>query len=146
MRAAHASHGIRSFVVACATCCNRFRGTHVAEHAGAHGKHPWRTVLTHAVTRDEHWRAVVCGGTIVGFAVGTRRVQGLFLAPTTLSHGWGREAFGFAIAVQKRCNGALVNLSGGRRDDSQRRRSRGGDPQWQRRVPRRRARRFSRPV
>lgn len=44
--------------------------------------------------------AVVCGGAIMGLALGIRHVQGLFLLPMTLERGWSREAFAFAIAVQ----------------------------------------------
>jgi MFS family permease len=44
--------------------------------------------------------AVVCGGAIMGLALGIRHVQGLFLLPMTLERGWSREAFAFALAVQ----------------------------------------------
>ncbi|OUL99059.1 MFS transporter [Variovorax sp. JS1663] len=44
--------------------------------------------------------AVICGGAIMGLALGIRHVQGLFLLPMTLDRGWSREAFAFAIAVQ----------------------------------------------
>jgi MFS family permease len=44
--------------------------------------------------------AVVCGGAIMGLALGIRHVQGLFLLPMTLERGWSREAFAFAIAAQ----------------------------------------------
>jgi MFS family permease len=44
--------------------------------------------------------AVICGGAIMGLALGARHVQGLFLVPMTLDRGWSREAFGFALAVQ----------------------------------------------
>jgi len=43
---------------------------------------------------------VICGGLIMGAALGVRHVQGLFLLPMTLDRGWSREAFGFAIACQ----------------------------------------------
>ena len=36
----------------------------------------------------------VPGGLIMGAALGIRHVQGLFLAPVSLDHGWSREAFG----------------------------------------------------
>ncbi|MDM0117386.1 MFS transporter [Variovorax sp. J22R133] len=45
-------------------------------------------------------RAVICGGLIMGVALGARHVQGLFLVPMTIDRGWSREAFGLAIAMQ----------------------------------------------
>ncbi|QBE67254.1 MFS transporter [Pseudoduganella lutea] len=44
--------------------------------------------------------AVLCGGVIVGLALGVRHVQGLFMLPMTGTRGWGREAFALAIALQ----------------------------------------------
>ncbi|AIO41119.1 MFS transporter [Burkholderia sp. AU19243] len=46
------------------------------------------------------WLPVLAGGLIMGAALGIRHVQGLFLAPVTLDHGWSREAFGLALALQ----------------------------------------------
>lgn len=46
------------------------------------------------------WWLVIAGGAIMGAALGTRHVQGLFLTPVTLDRGWTREAFGFALALQ----------------------------------------------
>lgn len=43
---------------------------------------------------------ILCGGVIMGMALGTRHVQGLFLLPMTVDRSWSREAFGFAIAMQ----------------------------------------------
>ncbi len=43
---------------------------------------------------------VLCGGIIMGLALGVRHVQGLFLLPMTADRGWGRELFAFAIALQ----------------------------------------------
>ena len=43
---------------------------------------------------------VVCGGAIMGLALGIRHVQGLFLLPVTIDRHWTREAFAFAIAIQ----------------------------------------------
>ncbi|TKC86984.1 MFS transporter [Trinickia terrae] len=36
----------------------------------------------------------------MGAALGVRHVQGLFLTPVTLDHGWSRETFGLALALQ----------------------------------------------
>ena len=49
--------------------------------------------------------AVVCGGLVMGLALGVRHVQGLFLVPMTQGRGWPREVFGFAIAMQNLCWG-----------------------------------------
>src|SRR5690349_8437941 len=43
---------------------------------------------------------VLCGGAIMGLALGIRHVQGLFLLPVTTDRHWTREAFAFAIAIQ----------------------------------------------
>ena len=49
--------------------------------------------------------AIVCGGLVMGLALGVRHVQGLFLVPMTQARGWPREVFGFAIAMQNLCWG-----------------------------------------
>jgi MFS family permease len=50
------------------------------------------------------WRTpavvLICGGTILTLAMGTRQGFGLFLQPMTLDHGWTRETFAFAMALQ----------------------------------------------
>lgn len=43
---------------------------------------------------------VICGGLILGAALGVRHVQGLFLLPMTAERGFSRETFAFAIACQ----------------------------------------------
>ncbi len=43
---------------------------------------------------------VLCGGIIMGLALGARHAQGLFLLPMTMERGWSREEFAFAIALQ----------------------------------------------
>jgi MFS family permease len=51
-----------------------------------------------------HWRTpvvvLVCGGLVMTLAMGVRHGFGLFLQPMTLDHGWGRETFAFALALQ----------------------------------------------
>jgi len=51
-----------------------------------------------------NWRTpavvLICGGTILTLAMGTRQGFGLFLQPMTLDHGWSRETFAFAMALQ----------------------------------------------
>ncbi|MBS1191001.1 MAG: Major facilitator superfamily 1 [Rhodocyclaceae bacterium] len=50
------------------------------------------------------WRTpvviLVCGSIILTLAMGVRHTAGLFLQPMTLAHGWSRETFSFAIALQ----------------------------------------------
>ena len=57
-----------------------------------------------AGTPMKTWRTpavvLICGGTILTLAMGTRQGFGLFLQPMTLDHGWSRETFAFAMALQ----------------------------------------------
>lgn len=46
------------------------------------------------------WQPVIAGGVVMGAALGVRHVQGLFLTPVTIDHGWSRETFGLALALQ----------------------------------------------
>lgn len=50
------------------------------------------------------WRTpvliLIAGCVILTLAMGVRHTAGLFLQPMTLSHGWSRETFSFAIAIQ----------------------------------------------
>lgn len=50
------------------------------------------------------WRTplliLVIGGIILTLSMGVRHTAGLFLQPMTADHGWSRETFSFAIAVQ----------------------------------------------
>jgi MFS family permease len=63
-----------------------------------------------------HWRTplvvLVCGGLLMTLAMGVRHGFGLFLQPMTLAHGWGRETFAFALAVQNLLWGAAQPVSG----------------------------------
>ena len=45
-------------------------------------------------------RVLACGAAIVALSLGIRHGFGLWLAPVTMEHGWSREVFSFAIAVQ----------------------------------------------
>jgi MFS family permease len=57
-----------------------------------------------------NWRTpgvvLLCGGIILTLAMGTRQGFGLFLQPMTLDHGWSRETFAFALALQNLIWGA----------------------------------------
>ena len=63
-----------------------------------------------------HWRTpaviLVCGGIILGLALGTRQSFGLFLRPMSTDLGWGREAFSFAIALQNLVWGCAMPFAG----------------------------------
>ncbi len=50
----------------------------------------WRTPMT----------LLVCGSAILAIAVGIRHGFGLYLQPLSMDRGWGREVFGFAVALQ----------------------------------------------
>src|SRR3989440_1438697 len=43
---------------------------------------------------------LVCAGLILPLALGIRHGFGLFLQPMSMDNGWGREVFGFAVALQ----------------------------------------------
>ena len=45
------------------------------------------------------WLPVLAGGAVIGVALGIRHVQGLFLVPVTMGHGWTRETFGLALSL-----------------------------------------------
>lgn len=50
------------------------------------------------------WRTptvmLVCGSILLTIALGVRHGFGLFLQPMSMDQGWGREVFGFAVALQ----------------------------------------------
>jgi MFS family permease len=66
--------------------------------------------------KAKDWRTpammLLCGGMILTLAMGTRAGFGLFLKPMTMDHGWGRETFAFAIALQNLLWGALQPFVG----------------------------------
>lgn len=43
---------------------------------------------------------IVCAGLVLFISIGFRQTFGLFLSPVEADFGWGRESFGFAIAMQ----------------------------------------------
>jgi len=45
-------------------------------------------------------QVLLCGALIVTLSMGIRHGFGLWLAPMTMAHGWTRETFAFALAVQ----------------------------------------------
>ncbi len=54
----------------------------------------------------------LCAGLVMGVALGIRHVQGLFMLPMTLEHGWPRETFAFALALQNLAFGLAQPLTG----------------------------------
>lgn len=63
---------------------------------------PWKSPLV----------IVLCGGIIMGLALGVRHVQGLFLLPIIAERGWSREEFAFAIALQNLVWGLTMPFTG----------------------------------
>ena len=63
-----------------------------------------------------NWRTpalvLICGGLMLTLAMGVRHGFGLFLQPMTLAHGWGRETFAFALAMQNLLWGITQPLTG----------------------------------
>ena len=55
---------------------------------------------------------LVCGALILMLAMGVRQTMGLFLPPMTIAHGWTRDEFAFAIALQNLLWGAFVPFTG----------------------------------
>ena len=45
-------------------------------------------------------QVLICGATIVTLSMGIRHGFGLWLQPITQAQGWGRQEFGFAMAIQ----------------------------------------------
>jgi MFS family permease len=65
---------------------------------------------------NKSWKSplviVLCGGAIMGLALGARHVQGLFLLPMTMERGWSREQFALAIALQNLVWGLAMPFTG----------------------------------
>jgi hypothetical protein len=63
-----------------------------------------------------NWRTptvvLICGGLIMTLAMGARHGFGLFLQPMSASHGWGRETFAFALALQNLVWGIATPFAG----------------------------------
>src|SRR5690348_12967017 len=55
---------------------------------------------------------LVCSSVILTLALGTRHSFGLFLQPMSMDNGWGREVFGFAVALQNLLWGLTQPLTG----------------------------------
>ena len=55
---------------------------------------------------------VLAGGMVMGLSLGARHAFGIFMLPVTLEHGWSRETFSFAIALQNLIWGIAQPLVG----------------------------------
>jgi MFS family permease len=55
---------------------------------------------------------LICGALTLTLAMGVRQTMGLLLPPMTLAHGWTRDEFAFAIALQNLLWGAFVPFAG----------------------------------
>ncbi len=55
---------------------------------------------------------LVCGGLLVTLSMGIRHGFGLFNLPITQTHGWSRETFAFALALQNLMWGASQPITG----------------------------------
>jgi len=55
---------------------------------------------------------LICGAAIVTLSMGIRHGFGLWLQPVTTTHGWSRETFAFALAVQNLAWGIAGPLTG----------------------------------
>lgn len=75
-------------------------------HSPAPNPHNWRTPL---------W-VIVAGCLIAMIGFGIRSVFGLFLEPMTLTHGWSRETFAIAMAIQNLLWGIGVPVAGAMAD------------------------------
>jgi MFS family permease len=58
------------------------------------------------------WPLLLCAGAVLGMALGTRHVQGLFMLPMLSDRAWGRESFAFAAGVQTLVWGLMQPLTG----------------------------------
>jgi MFS family permease len=68
---------------------------------------------TAQMTRENKpWMLLLGAGLVLGLAMGSRHVQGLFMLPMLSDRGWGRESFAFAIGVQALIWGLLQPITG----------------------------------
>jgi len=57
-------------------------------------------------------QVLLCGAAIVTLSMGIRHGFGLWLQPITMEHGWTRETFSFAMAIQNLAFGLVGPLAG----------------------------------
>jgi MFS family permease len=66
----------------------------------------------HTPPRLSMSQVLLCGGLIVTLSMGIRHGFGLWLQPMTMQHGWSRETFSFAMAVQNLAFGLAGPVAG----------------------------------
>ena len=102
------------------------RGTHplfrVPPPVGAVRSRPRQLPELHMTTisstaRPMSWRTpavvIACGCAIAMLSFGPRSAVGQFLTPMSLEYHWGRDVFGFALAIQNLLWGAFQPFAGG---------------------------------
>ena len=57
-------------------------------------------------------QVLICGAAIVTLSMGIRHGFGLWLQPITQAQGWGRQEFGFAMALQNLAWGFMGIFAG----------------------------------
>lgn len=55
---------------------------------------------------------LICAALILMLAMGARNTMGLFMPQMTVAHGWSRDEFAFAIALQNILWGTFVPFAG----------------------------------
>lgn len=70
------------------------------------------TADTASSSSDRATRALVCGALIVMWSMGVRATFGLFMQPMGIEHGWGRDVFSMAFAIQNIVWGFAAILMG----------------------------------
>jgi MFS family permease len=63
-------------------------------------------------TRLTLYTPILGAGLVMGLALGIRHVQGLFMLPMTMEHGWSRETFSLALAIQNLVFGLAQPVTG----------------------------------
>lgn len=73
-------------------------------------------MIAHNESAGSGWRAplayVLAGGAVMGLSLGVRHAFGIFMVPMIGEHGWSRETFSFAIALQNLVWGIAQPLVG----------------------------------
>ena len=83
----------------------------------AHAQHEANSLgsaaeLRHHVAMKSTRTVLVCGALILTLAMGVRQTMGLFMPQMTVAHGWSRDEFALAIALQNILWGVFVPFAG----------------------------------
>jgi MFS family permease len=75
------------------------------------------TAVSQATPSRLGWRTplvvILCGCAVAMIAFGPRSALGQFLTPLSMTHGWGRDVFSLAVAIQNLLWGAAQPFAGG---------------------------------